>query len=154
MSDPLVDARQGNDSGCRVRLESVADPLMGQALEAEQILKREPDRFDSPGLESTYMARTPDFVGFPELARPRYCQAILSQVRSEHGVAPAARRFGIDPSNRTGPEWRAGEPPLRFGAHQHAIWTAIDISPNRRAERRPEVPCLPPQPTTRGQGGL
>jgi hypothetical protein len=45
----LVDARQDAEAGWRVRLERVADPLMGQALEAERILKRGPDRFDSPG---------------------------------------------------------------------------------------------------------
>jgi hypothetical protein len=49
VSDPLVAPRQGAEAGWRGRLEPVADPLMGQALEAEQILKREPDRFDSPG---------------------------------------------------------------------------------------------------------
>jgi hypothetical protein len=62
----------------RGRLEPVADPLMGQALEAEQILKREPDRFDSPGWSQAIWQRPLILLGFPEWRWPQYCQAILS----------------------------------------------------------------------------
>ena len=90
---PLLDARQGTEAGWRVRLEPVADPLMGQALEAEQILKREPDRFDSPGWSQPTWQRSLLLLGSLNWRWPRYCQAILSQVRGEHGLAPPARRF-------------------------------------------------------------
>jgi hypothetical protein len=54
--------------------------------EASQNATGVSQEFGSPGWSQPIWQRPLILLGFPEWRWPRYCQAILSQVRSEQGV--------------------------------------------------------------------